>query len=116
MIRNDYRARNHPAYWAFVAHRVSGVLLTIFLPFHFWALSQAIEGEARLDSFLRWTEQPLVKAGEVILVLLLAWHTAGGLRLLMIEFFAWRDRRKTLVAVATAFTFAAGVAFLLNIV
>ena len=63
-MKNDFRARNHPAYWAFVVHRVSGVLLTLFLPLHFWALSQALAGEARFDTFLRWTEQPLVKAGE----------------------------------------------------
>ena len=26
-MRNDIRARNHPSYWAFVVHRVSGFLL-----------------------------------------------------------------------------------------
>ncbi|MDH4294398.1 MAG: succinate dehydrogenase, partial [Betaproteobacteria bacterium] len=36
-MKNDFRARNHPAYWAFIVHRVSGVLLTLFLPLHFWA-------------------------------------------------------------------------------
>lgn len=116
MTGNDYRARNHPAYWAFVVHRVSGVLLTLFLPIHFWALAQALHGEAHLDSFLRWTEQPLVKVAEVGLVLLLAAHTAGGVRLLMIEFLAWRDWHKTLLATATAFTFAFAVAFLLNLI
>ncbi len=53
---SDWRSRNHPAYWAFLAHRISGLLLALFLPAHFWALSRAIEGEARLDAFLRWTE------------------------------------------------------------
>src|SRR4029079_7520522 len=71
-MRNDFRARSHPAYWAFVVHRVSGLALAVFLPMHFWALAQALQGEARLETFLRWTEQPLVKAGEVVLVLLLA--------------------------------------------
>ena len=28
----SWRARNHPAYWAFVVHRVSGVVLALFLP------------------------------------------------------------------------------------
>src|SRR5688572_20748719 len=85
-MRNDFRARSHPAYWAFVVHRVSGVCLALFLPLHFWALAQALQGEARLESFLRWTDQPLVKVGEVALVVLLAAHMAGGVRLLMIEF------------------------------
>ena len=28
-MKNDFRARNHPAYWAFLAHRISGVLLKV---------------------------------------------------------------------------------------
>jgi fumarate reductase subunit D len=116
MKRNDYRARNHPAYWAFIVHRFSGVALALFLPVHFWALAQALQGEARLESFLRWTDQPLVKAAEAGLVLLLAAHMAGGVRLLLIEFLAWRDWHKTLLAGATAFAFAAALLFLLNLV
>jgi fumarate reductase subunit D len=114
-VRNDYRARNHPAYWAFVVHRFSGVLLTLFLPLHFWALAQALQGEARLESFLRWTDQPLVKLAEVGLVLLLAAHMAGGVRLLMLEFLPWRNWQKGLLALATAFSLALGLAFLLNL-
>lgn len=114
-MKNDFRARNHPAYWAFLVHRVSGVVLTLFLPLHFWALAQALEGEARFDTFLRWTEQPLVKAAEVGLVLLLAAHLTGGLRLLMLEFLAWRNWQKNLVAGAAGATLVIGVAFLLNL-
>ena len=114
-MRNDFRARTHPAYWAFLVHRVSGVALALFLPLHFWALAQALQGEARLDAFLRWTDNPLVKAAEVALVILLAAHMAGGVRLLMIEFLAWRDWQKMLLAAATAFSLAAGLVFLLNV-
>ena len=114
-MRNDFRARNHPAYWAFVVHRVSGVLLALFLPLHFWALGQALHGEARLETFLRWSDQPLVKFAETALVLLLAAHLTGGLRLLALEFLAWRDWQKSLLAVAAGVTLAAGVAFLLNL-
>jgi fumarate reductase subunit D len=114
-VRNDYRARNHPAYWAFVVHRVSGVLLALFLPLHFWALAQALQGEARLESFLRWTDQPLVKGAELGLVLLLAAHMAGGMRLLILEFLPWRHWQKSLLAAATALSVAIGLAFLLNL-
>lgn len=116
MMKNDFRARNHPAYWAFIVHRVSGVLLTLFLPAHFWALGQALHGEAGLEAFLRWTDQPLVKAAETVLVLLLAAHMAGGLRLLALEFLAWRNWQKSLLAAAAGVSLAAGLAFLLNLV
>jgi fumarate reductase subunit D len=114
-MKNDARARNHPAWWAFLVHRVSGLLLTIFLPLHFLALGQALHGEAALDGFLRWSDQPLVKAAEVGLVLLLSAHMAGGMRLLMLEFLPWRDWQKSLLAVAAGVSLAAGLAFLLNL-
>jgi fumarate reductase subunit D len=115
-MRNDFRARNNPAYWAFIVHRVSGVLLALFLPLHFWALGQALQGEAKLESFLRWSDQPLVKFAEVALVLLLAAHMTGGLRLLALEFLAWRDWEKSLAALAAGFALAAGLVFLLNVI
>ena len=114
-MKNDFRARNHPAYWAFVVHRISGVLLSVFLPLHFLVLGQALQGAARLDAFLHWTEQPLVKVGETLLVTLLAAHLAGGLRLLMLEFLAWRDWQKSLLAAAAGATLAAAMLFLFQI-
>ena len=107
--------RNHPGYWAFLVQRVSGVLLALFLPFHFWALGQAIHGAKALNGFLAWTDQPLVKIGEFILVLLLAAHFTGGLRVLAIEFFAWRDWQKSAVALSFGLSTLIGLAFLLNV-
>lgn len=120
MIKSDFRARNHPAYWAFLVHRISGVALTLFLPLHFWVLGNALHGEAKLESFLRWSDQPLVKFAETVLVLLLAAHMAGGVRLLMLEFLAWpgnaNEWHRTLLAAAAGVSVAVGLAFLLNLV
>ncbi|WP_206931229.1 succinate dehydrogenase, cytochrome b556 subunit [Roseococcus thiosulfatophilus] len=109
------RGRSHPTYVAFILHRVSGLLLALFLPLHFWALGQAIQGEAALDGFLRWADNPLVKAAEWALVVLLALHLAGGLRVMALEFLGWRARQKDMVAVSAGLAFAAGVLFLLNV-
>lgn len=106
--------RNHPGYWAFVLHRLSGLALAVFIPVHLYVLSLAIDGAARLESFLRWSDQPLVKAGEIALVVLLAAHLAGGLRLLAVEFLPWREGQKTLVALVAAFALGAGTLFLLG--
>jgi len=107
--------RNHPAYWAFLVHRISGLGLAIFLPLHLYVLSQALDA-ARLDGFLRWTELPLLKAAETVLVILLAAHMAGGLRLLAIEFLPWRDWQKTLIAIMAGIALAAGLIFLMRAV
>jgi succinate dehydrogenase cytochrome b556 subunit len=97
-----------------LVHRLSGIALALFLPLHFWALGQALEGEAKLESFLRWTDQPLVKASEWAIVLLLAVHLTGGVRILMIEFLPWRDWQKTLAAAVTAVALAIGLLFALS--
>lgn len=112
----DLRPRSHPAWIAFAVHRVSGLLLALFLPLHFWALSQAIAGEAALEGFLRWTAHPLVKVAETVLVVLLAAHLAGGLRVMALEFLGWRSAQKSLVAVSAGIALCAGLLFALNVV
>ena len=95
--------------WAAHVHRLSGVALAIFLPIHFWALGNALQ----LDSFLVWTEQPLVKAGEWAIVVALAAHLGGGLRVLAIEFLDWHEWQKSLAALAAAVALAVGLALAL---
>ena len=107
--------RRHPTYVAFIVHRVSGLLLALFLPLHFWALGQAITGEAALEGFLRWTDSGLFKFAEWGLVVLLAIHLAGGLRVMALEFLGWRARQKDMIAISAGLAFAAGVLFLLNV-
>jgi fumarate reductase subunit D len=111
----DLRPRSHPTYIAFLVHRISGLLLALFLPLHFWALSRAIQGEAALEGFLRWTDNSVLKAMETILVVLLAAHLAGGLRVLALEFLGWRSSQKSMAAASAGIAFAAGLLFLLNV-
>ena len=92
-----------------MVHRLSGIALALFLPVHFWALGKGLE----MDSFLKWTEQPLVKFAEWGLVVLLAAHLGGGLRVLALEFLPWHDWQKSLTAAAAALAFAAGLALAL---
>jgi fumarate reductase subunit D len=113
-MRLDTRPRRHATWVAFLVHRVSGLLLALFLPLHFWALSQAIQGEAALEGFLRWTDNAVLKAAETVLVVLLAAHLAGGLRVLALEFLGWRSSQKTMVAASAGVALAAGLLFLLN--
>jgi fumarate reductase subunit D len=107
--------RTRPLWLAALVHRLSGLALAIFLPFHFLALGLAISGEAPLESFLRWTDQPLVKVSESLVLGVLAVHMLGGLRLLALENLAWREgqTRLALLAIAAAmivcFSFLASV-------
>ncbi|HJM49847.1 MAG TPA: succinate dehydrogenase [Alphaproteobacteria bacterium] len=107
-------ARNHPAYWAFVVHRVSGLALAAFVPLHLYVLSLALEQTATLDRFLAWSTAPLVKLAETALVVLLAVHLAGGIRLLALEFLPGPRGQTPLIALAGGVALAAGLFFLLN--
>jgi fumarate reductase subunit D len=108
--------RRDPLWIAALVHRLSGLALACFLPLHFLALGLAIDGEARLDGFLKWTANPLVKLAETVLVLLLAVHMLGGIRVLVIENLPWRQGQKRLALLAGGAAIAAAALFLLRIV
>jgi fumarate reductase subunit D len=103
------------ALWiAAMVHRISGLALAIFLPLHFLALGLAIEGEAKLQKFLRWSEQPLVKLAEGGLIFLLTVHLLGGLRILVIENFPWTNGQKQLATLAAAVSAIVAFIFLVR--
>ena len=108
--------RNHANYWAFIVHRVSGVLLALFLPVHFQVLLLAVRNPDAFDGFISWADAPLVKLAETVLIVLLAAHLTGGLRLLAIEFLPWRDWQKSVVAVTAGLSLVVGLIYLLNVV
>lgn len=104
--------------WLWIAalvHRFSGVGLALFLPMHFLALGLAIEGEASLDGFLKWTENPLVKVSETVLVVLLTLHLLGGIRVLMIENMKWQPGQKQMAIAAIAMALLVGILLAANL-
>ena len=115
MIGRQIKHRGSALWVAALVHRLSGLALAIFLPLHFLALGLAIDGEARLDSFMRWSDQALVKLAEGGLVFLLTVHLLGGLRVLVIENFAWRDGQKQLATIAAAVSVVIAFIFLVRV-
>jgi fumarate reductase subunit D len=99
---------------AALLHRLSGIALAVFVPFHFIALATVLNGADALDSFLSLTSDPLVKLSETGLVMALALHTALGLRVLAIEFLGVRERTGAAVSACLGVGFAVGLSFLLN--
>ena len=112
MTARHMHHRGNLLWIAALVHRLSGLALAIFLPLHFLALGLAIRGEAQLESFLRWSDQPLVKLAEGALVFLLTVHMLGGFRLLVIENLPWRDGQKQLASVAAAVSAVIALIFL----
>ena len=107
-------AHKQPGFAAALLHRLSGILLAVFLPFHFLVLALALEHADALDSFLRITAEPLVKLSEAALVAALGLHMALGIRVLAIEFFGFRERTFAAVSLCAGAALAAGVALFLS--
>ncbi len=103
-----------PGRLAALLHRLSGLALAIFVPFHVLALATVLNGADALDRFLSLTNDPLVKLSETGLVAALALHMALGLRVLAIEFLGVRERTGTAVSACIGVAFAFGLSFLLN--
>ena len=106
--------RQHPLWIAFIAHRLSGLALALFLPVHFYVLGLALRNSAQLDNYLALTDNPVAKAMEFGLVFLLAIHLFGGLRLLALELLGWTNQQKTLVAIGSSLAFFIACVFLLQ--
>jgi len=106
--------RGQPLKFAFILHRLSGLLLALFLPAHFWVLSLVIFDKYRLTLFLEVTQLPIVKLAETILVSLLAVHFFGGLRLMAFESFSWPSHQKTTAAAALSMAIFIAMLFFLR--
>ena len=108
-------SRRSVLWFAAIVHRLSGLALAIFLPFHFLALGLAVDGEARLEGFLRWSDMASVKLAESGLVFLVVVHLLGGLRLLFVENFPWRGGQRRLALAAVVMAAVVAFAFLVRV-
>ncbi len=109
-----HRSPTQAAFIAAMIHRLSGIALAVFLPLHFFALGRALSGADALDGFLAITRHPLVKAAELGLVVALSIHLALGLRIMLIEILAMREKTVGAIALSFAFACGTGLLFLLN--
>ena len=78
-------------------------------------LGLAIRESERLDGFLYWADQPLVKSAEALLIFFFTVHMFGGLRLLIIENFDWRDIQKQLATLAVGVSAIIAFVFLVRV-
>ncbi len=106
-------SRAHPGFVAALVHRLSGLALAIFLPLHFLTLGLALD-ETAFAGAISWSNQPLVKISESLLVAALAVHFAGGLRVLAIEFLGLTRAQSAWIACCFAFGAGIGILFLMR--
>jgi len=114
-LSTRHAAHRRDTLWlAALVHRISGLLLVLFLPLHFLTLGLALEGAGELDGFLALTDMAVFKFGEAGLVFLLSIHAIGGVRLLVIENLGWHANQKHLATGIFAAAVVIAALFLLR--
>jgi succinate dehydrogenase / fumarate reductase cytochrome b subunit len=96
--------------WAFVGHRVSGVLVFMFLLLHIVDVSLINSDPALYDEVHELYGNILLRVFEVGLLFALLFHSLNGLRIILVDFFPGmvRNERK-LFTVVMALTLLVGV-------
>jgi|Deesub1362B_J571_1020462.scaffolds.fasta_scaffold00236_31 succinate dehydrogenase / fumarate reductase cytochrome b subunit len=78
------RYRWHTGSFAWIVHRITGVLLTFYILLHLYVLSNLKDPE-NYRNIMGLMEHPLVKIAEVGLLGLVLAHSLNGVRLLLID-------------------------------
>ena len=71
---------------AFILNRVSAIGLTVYLFLHLGVLSTLLKGPAAYDAFIAFARNPLVLAGEYLVVVGGLLHGLNGIRVALTSF------------------------------
>lgn len=74
-------------YYMWLVHRITGILLVVYLFAHILTLSAALRGAEAFNQTLRAFDNPVVRAFELGLVAIVVFHTLNGLRLIALDLF-----------------------------
>ncbi len=86
--------------WAWLLHRITGVILVLYLFMHFLVLSSSIGGEGSFNAWLSKVQNPVFHLLEIGLVAVVAFHLLNGLRITIADFFFLTKPHKTIFWIA----------------
>ena len=98
LMRTALAARDHPSYWAFLVHRFRASRSPLSCRCISGRSARRCAARRRSTISCAAPTVPRVKVAEWGLVVLLAAHLTGGLRILVIEFLPWDGLRKNWIA------------------
>lgn len=80
----------HPAHyrigaWAWLAHRLTGIGIAIYLVAHIIVISRALAGGATFDEVLKRLQSPLFLAADIVLLGVVLYHALNGFRILLFD-------------------------------
>lgn len=101
-LRRVWLPQNNVGSWAWLLHRLSGIALVLYLIPHFITIHSARGGAAAFDQTLAWYAGPVIALSEFVLVLVVVFHLANGLRIIATDFLDLNRHQKLLFWVVMA--------------
>lgn len=71
--------------WAFVLHRLSGLVLSFYLIIHIWVVRTVATGPEGFNSIMRLLDNPINKFLEIGLYGVVLFHSLNGVRILVVD-------------------------------
>ncbi|ACF47258.1 MAG: succinate dehydrogenase, cytochrome b556 subunit [Prosthecochloris sp.] len=93
MTALSYRVKPGMAAW--VLHRLTGLLLVIYLPLHVMGL-RSLSDPVRFEKYVTLYRNPLFKMAEVALLAVVAFHAFNGIRILLQDLYFRSDTQRPL--------------------
>lgn len=86
--------------WSWLLHRITGLILILYILMHFLALSSSVGGVSTFNSWLANLQTTLTHILEIGLVAVVAFHLLNGLRITVADFFFLTKPHKALFWIA----------------
>ena len=94
-VREGLRYKGKAQHWMWIAHRVSGLGVLLFLILHVFGMSNAYFNPALHEVMLETYKTPLFSIGELALAACLIFHAVNGTRIALLELKPeWWDKQE----------------------
>ncbi len=86
VIKPKVSYRFHPGYIAWILHRVTGILLGLYLFLHIWVIHHIAKGEEAFNEVMAVVQSPFFHLMEIGLVGIVVYHAVNGLRVVFVDY------------------------------
>ncbi len=97
MIRN----KTLPGMWAFFFHRISGIIIAVYLFFHILVTSTAAWKKEYFDELMALFRTPVNHFFEWLLFIAVVYHMLNGLRITFADLFGYTNMNRPFIIVFT---------------
>ena len=96
-IRESFRYRGRSGHWSWIAHRLSGLAILLFLTIHVWDTATAFYSPNLYRWFVDVFKWPPIAVGEVALMAAVLYHSFNGIRISILDYKPelWKHQKRS---------------------